>query len=445
MAMSGCSACLVEAIQHKNKREFRRLLANRQLSFKDTFFIPNFSKTIIDPYGISWSLPKVSIGGGSILTNLCSHVIVPENLQAGNGGTAVSVIQMAMIFSTRKFNMLQLLIESGRFDFSESIIYHNRYCNSYCLRIEAPIMAAVKVDIAHYSVSKATDFQNTKALFAAGYWSPSAVICSMSVYEHRWSGWRSSGVLPLLEACAEEYEYYKSKLALLNTLCDIGFENQSDEHLVTYLRQQEIFRTSGRPFAPVTSQSRRLKRIDALMKIFCLDEGIPFDCEENYEYYYSTFLRHGLLLPHRNDTILFLFVRFLHSDEESERSAAMRIVYQLLAIGVFCIPTTYSNPELEWPRTDLNGDDGIDCTICAEGHKLHESLMCPRVAPLLREFFSGPLTLLQMSRIEIRLLVGMRQFERRVQQLPLPRILLHYVWRANEMLLHSNTSEDSST
>ena len=307
-------------------------------------------------------------------------------------------------------------------------------------------MAAVKVDTAHYSVCKATDFQNTKTLFAAGVWSPSAVISSMSVYENGWSGSRGSGVVPILEACAAKNEDYESTLALLDTLCHIGFEVQSDEHLVTYLKNQRIDRTSGRPFAPINSQSSRLKMIDALMIIFNLDEGLLFHCDGNYEFYFSTFLRHGLLLPHRNDTTLFQFVRFLH---RNVRYAALRIVCQLLAIGVFCIPTTYSNPELEWPRSDLNGDDSdtdlIDCTICAEGHKVRESLMCPRVAPLLLEFFSGPLTLLQLSRIEIRRLVGMRQFERRVQQLPLPRLLLDYVWRADELLLHSNTSEDSST
>ena len=42
---------------------------------------------------------------------------------------------------------------------------------------------------------------------------------------------------------------------------------------------------------------------------------------------------------------------------------------------------------------------------------------CPVVAPLVREFLRGPHTLLQLARIEIRRLIGVRRFERRVDTL----------------------------
>ena len=60
------------------------------------------------------------------------------------------------------------------------------------------------------------------------------------------------------------------------------------------------------------------------------------------------------------------------------------------------------------------------------------------MAPLVREFFSGRLTLQQLSRIEIRRAIGMPHFERRVNALPLPPLILGYVSKAMEMLTDFN-------
>ena len=58
--------------------------------------------------------------------------------------------------------------------------------------------------------------------------------------------------------------------------------------------------------------------------------------------------------------------------------------------------------------------------------------------PLVNEFFQKPLSLLQMSRMEIRRLVGMNDFKDRMVTLKkmglLPPLLFKYVWQANEML-----------
>ena len=167
---------------------------------------------------------------------------------------------------------------------------------------------------------------------------------------------------------------------------------------------------------------------------------VPIPTMDNYELYFSTFLRNGLLFPQRDDNTFYWFVLCLHSNNETVRSVALRVSRQLLAIGLFWKPTTYQNPELKWPPLShyihiYQCIYGFNCPKWAAENKLSESLMCSRFASLLHEFFSGPLTLLQLSRIELRRLVGMRQFERRVQQLPLPRLLLDYVWRADEMLL----------
>ena len=56
------------------------------------------------------------------------------------------------------------------------------------------------------------------------------------------------------------------------------------------------------------------------------------------------------------------------------------------------------------------------------------------VCLLLKEYFCNPLSLLQLSRDVICRLIGMKDFERRVQPLPLSPLLLENVWRANETL-----------
>ena len=67
---------------------------------------------------------------------------------------------------------------------------------------------------------------------------------------------------------------------------------------------------------------------------------------------------------------------------------------------------------------------------------------CAVVAPIVCEFFSGPLTLLQLSRVEIRRAIGFRHFERRVNSLQLPPLLLRYVLRADEMLSEAATRDE---
>ena len=52
------------------------------------------------------------------------------------------------------------------------------------------------------------------------------------------------------------------------------------------------------------------------------------------------------------------------------------------------------------------------------------------------------LSLLQLSRAAIRRRLGVNDFTRRVQTLPLPPLLRNYVWLANEMLRHLPLPKD---
>ena len=110
---------------------------------------------------------------------------------------------MAIIYSTPEFNLLQMLIDSEKLDFSEHIIFHEVSTCTFTqtsdidtcrLREKNLIVLSLEADTAHYSVSKTNDFLNTRTLIAAGVWSPTAVIFSMRIYRNNWNGLRASGV-----------------------------------------------------------------------------------------------------------------------------------------------------------------------------------------------------------------------------------------------------------
>ena len=102
---------------------------------------------------------------------------------------------------------------------------------------------------------------------------------------------------------------------------------------------------------------------------------------------------------------------------------------------------------LSFHGLDALGELSLDsvCAICRKGHLINTT-ECPIVAPLVREFLSGPLTLLQLSRIEIRRLIGVRHFERRVNSLKrqLPPLVFCYISLADEMLAENSNEVELS-
>lgn len=148
----------------------------------------------------------------------------------------------------------------------------------------------------------------------------------------------------------------------------------------------------------------------------------------------SEWLRNGWLCAQSGEQSIYLLVANLHSSDISDRRAAFRIARQLLALAFFLEPVGY--PKLQWPRRYFYNVNFVhrSCAACALGHRPETTLECQRVLPLINEFFRNPLSLQQLSRIELRRSVGMIDFERRIQTLPLPPSLLAYTWRANEFL-----------
>ena len=161
--------------------------------------------------------------------------------------------------------------------------------------------------------------------------------------------------------------------------------------------------------------------------------------------YDTTRLLHmGIPFPESGNLFEILLID-LHSASRNNATSSLRVCRQLLALGLFRQPVfNYEvDPQLAWPRRCLY--DGLfsrsihvylQCAICPNCHLLSNSETCPIVAPLIRQFLSDPLTLLQLARIEIRRLIRVRHFERRVNTLKgqLPPLFFRYISRADEML-----------
>ena len=122
-----------------------------------------------------------------------------------------------------------------------------------------------------------------------------------------------------------------------------------------------------------------------------------------------------------DDPIAFLWlIESLHEcARHPKREALLRIIRQLYALGL-C-------RDMEFPLRN--------CIVCLFQSGFQKSKCLDAMALSLRkEFIQNPPSLLQLARMAIRRRLGMNDFERRVKTLPLPPLLLKYVWLANEKL-----------
>lgn len=146
------------------------------------------------------------------------------------------------------------------------------------------------------------------------------------------------------------------------------------------------------------------------------------------QFYVSEWIRNGWIYYQEGDESCFSrIIKSIHSVDAANSNAAYRIARQLLALGIFREPGASSM---------LTSHCSCFNNRCDESNVRppRRKNQYPHLLPLLNGFFRETLSLLQLSRIEIRDAVGMRYFERRVKTLSLPPLLLTYVWHANEML-----------
>lgn len=164
--------------------------------------------------------------------------------------------------------------------------------------------------------------------------------------------------------------------------------------------------------------------IKALIHLFHVSD---FDAQ--MEKLMGELIRNGWICTQHDDkNVLYRLLIGISQDVSFETRAAFRITRQLLALGLFRIPS--GDLKLSWAQR-------LICWLfggSANYHLPQIARECPVVARLVTEFDRKPLSLQQLSRIEIRHSIQINGFERRVKTLPLPPPLLTYVWQANEFL-----------
>ena len=172
--------------------------------------------------------------------------------------------------------------------------------------------------------------------------------------------------------------------------------------------------------------------------------------ECSFEYWIIQFIRMGLLFPERGvfcvTDIRVLFA--LHNASEDVATKAFRIKPS----------TTFVRPlprariqRHNWPPTFVGSALSIrwyrlygyfvcDLPHWSSNQQLWKVSHCGAARPWVPQ--RGPLTLLQLARITIRRLVGVRHFERSVNTLKqqLPPFVFRYATRSDKMLVGFETS-----
>ena len=477
--VSGCSACLVAAIEHRDEASVRRMLADKSVQYEDTVWLPLIYHQLISPLtGISSNkllspfdpIEQVSFNGlfqytfvscivannRRVGVNQCPHPVAIETLEVGEEpkSCVISVVLMAMLFSTPNFNALQILIESGRFDLREPLVFHLCLCynsdfEKWKIIVVSTLGMAILIDRYNYKFNRAEcSFLLTRSLLNASMASLDDVFIGFHWHnKYEWSSFRARGPIAFLINCtswcfylfkpAVLYPAASSTCALIEFLCRVGFEFSSPVH--NYAKGYYALLQERCKWSNVSS----FTVMDTLVSIFMNDLfGVDYFWQNTWcEYSIIQLLRMGLIFPERGGRGLSVNLIVLHNVSEDVATKSLRIIRQLLALGLFREPEFRAtfDPRLSWARRCLyNGTDftNIPCAICRTGNLIINTEECPIVAPLVSEFLSGPLTLLQLARIEIRRLIGVRHFERGINTLKrqLPPLVFRYISRADEML-----------
>ena len=134
----GCLACLAAAIELLDEATVRRMLADSSVQYADIVWLPlpigspfhiiksESSNQIFGKYSLMFCIAAENLQVG---VNRGSHPTAIETLEAGRkpNSCAISVVLIAMLFSTPDFNALQIMLESGRFDLREPLVFHQCY------------------------------------------------------------------------------------------------------------------------------------------------------------------------------------------------------------------------------------------------------------------------------------------------------------------------------
>lgn len=431
---SGCSGCLIDACVRHDERRLRHLLSDASVQFSDTYWVPRaHMETNEFMENFIHSPPTKLMTELSANAKLhCTHPVLAETLEAGKPEhIALSVTLMSMLCTSRDFNALKMLIDSDKFDLSEPLLFHSPLgYGSWSLVAVDLIGLATLFDRSFYfddlllktllcssRVHSNVDFRLMEMWPDDSDTTQCVTLLANNAFSliggyHKYYYMFDSFKRLICRNYANDNRHRQPEflLKLLKALCRMGLTLNADKPpSYCYRRHKSNHYTEFR--------SRCF--LNVIVDMF--DMGFGYSIEDKMSYV-SEWLCNGWICAQR-DNWYCLPVFTGHSPDGKVR---LRILRQLLALGLF----RDEDSEMFWSAYCIN------CSLTKSTHITHRQ--CSHLAPLADEFIQSPLTLMQLSRIEIRRLVGMNDFKNRMESLQneelLPPMLLKYVWRANEML-----------
>lgn len=445
----GCSRCLIEAIERHDERRLRDLLS-ANVQYSDTYWANRLKlkdrtvscKEYIEKVGfdIFQHFPLMLTNRESVACEeLCTHREIDATATPGDyKNIAMSVVLAAMLHTTAEFNAFQVLIESHKIDMDKQLMFHMRkseMCDSWLfVQIDLEAMALL--------VDTGKDFDDPNSCLVLKTLKRSSLNLEKSLraidkFSNKERVLIASGALSFLYNCCSDYyspfHFFLATnplplLRLLKEFSHIGINfNPRIGSCITYLLDSDTMETTHKS----ALADKGLTLLSALIEMFysC--------CSDENEFFVGQCIRFGLIGCASDDpddaAVLSKFVdRAYKWLSCPDRKQAYDIARQLLALGL-----------LQMGGGLLQFDQCEKCYATSHPEvsyyfvkKEHLQAKCFDVyaLSLQREFFEKPLSLLQLSRAAIRRQLGMNDFERRVQTLQLPPLLLEYVWLANEML-----------
>ena len=144
---SRCSECVCEAIELHYERRLQELLHEPGVYYADTFWAPapraRFQRVARRGEHVSWEYHTNvgETGAPKDLRESCGHMLIDAELRARidveqRFYLLVSLVQVAVEHTDDAddgFNPLQILADSGKFDLSEPLIYHQPAFHTDCI------------------------------------------------------------------------------------------------------------------------------------------------------------------------------------------------------------------------------------------------------------------------------------------------------------------------
>ena len=243
----GCSACLVAAIELRDEAIVRLMLADSSVHYADIVWLPlpirspfhmiesDSSNQIFGKYSLMSCIAAENLQVG---VNRCPHPTAIETLEAWRhpNSCVISVVLMAMLFSTPDFNAMQILIESGRFDLREPLVFHQCYnSKNWQFIAVSTLRMALVIDRANYTGAECLFLLN-RSLLDASLTSLDGVFIGFHwINNNKWNSFRARDPIAFLFNLIYMFNFphqpESNTIAQTEMLRRVGLEESSPVHL----------------------------------------------------------------------------------------------------------------------------------------------------------------------------------------------------------------------